>query len=166
MKTNLHSPPPAGPSLAEKQAEISARLAVLPNLQQRLNHLVDEARQRPHLPAELCTDAHRVPGCLARLWLVPEFRAGRCWFRCESDSLIIRATASLLCDLYSDQAPAAILAHDPGFLAQFGIQQHLTPNRRNALSRVWTEIRSFARAHLPVEANPPAGGTAGEGGVG
>lgn len=134
-------------TLAERQAQISATLKALPNVQQRLNHLVDEARRQPKLPPGDCTDAHRVPGCLARLWLVSEAREGRCWFRAESDSLIIKGTAGLLCDLYSGQTPAEILAHDPGFLAEFGIQQHLTPNRRNSLARVWSEIKSFAQAH-------------------
>ena len=133
-------------TLVEKQHELSAQLAAVPGVQARLNHLVRQARARPPLPPELCTEAQRVPGCLARLWLVAEARAGRCWFRSDSDSLIIKATAGLLCDFYSGHTPAEILAHDPGFLAQHGIQQHLTPNRRNALARVWTEIKGFAQA--------------------
>ena len=39
------------------------------------------------------------------------------------------------------------LSLDPGFLAPLGITQHLTPNRRNALSKVWERIRQFAEAH-------------------
>lgn len=147
--------PASGATLAEKQQQLSAQLAALPNVQQRLNFLVDLARARPPLPAGLCTEAHRVPGCLARLWLVAEARDGRCWFRADSDSLVIKATAGLLCDLYSGQTGAAILAHDPGFLAPFGIHQHLTPNRRNALARVWSEIKSFANAQ--VSARPTGG---------
>jgi cysteine desulfuration protein SufE len=133
-------------TLAEKQQQLSAQLAPLPNVQQRLNFLVDQARSRPPLPPELCVEAHRVPGCLARLWFLAEAREGRCWFLAESDSLIIKATAGLLCELYSGHTPEEILAHDPSFLAQFGIHQHLTPNRRNSLSRIWTEIQAFAKA--------------------
>ena len=55
--------------------------------------------------------------------------------------------AGLLCEFYSGHAPAEILAHDPKFLAPLGITQHLTPNRRNALSKVWERIRQFAEAH-------------------
>jgi cysteine desulfuration protein SufE len=134
-------------TLAEKERQIGASLAEFRNVQQRLNWLVEEARARPSLPAETCTEAHRVPGCLARLWLVTDFREGRCHFQAESDSLIIKGIAGLLCRLYSDCTPAEILAHDPGFLAPYGISQHLTPNRRNALARVWEEIRHFAQTH-------------------
>jgi len=149
-------------TLAEKQQQVSAQLAALPNLQQRLNWLVEQARARPPLPPEFCIEAYRVPGCLARLWFVAELRTGCCWFRADSDSLLIKATAGLLCDLYSGQPPAEILGHDPAFLAQFGIQQHLTPNRRNALSRIWTQIKSFAKSQLPPapDDNPATSPTA------
>ncbi len=133
-------------TLPEKQQQITARLAEFGSVQQRLNWLVDQARARPALPRELCAEAQRVPGCLARLWFVAAFRDGACQFQTESDSLIIKAIAGLLCDLYSGQAPADILAHDPSFLAEFGIHQHLTPNRRNSLARIWGEIRRFAEA--------------------
>jgi cysteine desulfuration protein SufE len=131
-------------TLSEKQRQIAAQLAGCRNVQQRLNWLVDQARARPASPPELRTDAHRVPGCLARLWFVSECQEGHCHFQAESDSLIIKAIAGLLCDFYSGHTPAEILAHDPAFLAEYGIHQHLTPNRRNALSRVWDEIHRFA----------------------
>jgi hypothetical protein len=38
-------------------------------------------------------------------------------------------------------------AHSPEFLAPLGITQHLTPNRRNALAKVWERIRAFAEAN-------------------
>jgi cysteine desulfuration protein SufE len=134
-------------TLAEQEKQLSAQLAALPNVQQRLNWLVEQVRTRPPLPDALRSEAHRVPGCLARLWFVAEMQAGNCIFQSDSDCLIVKSTASLLCDFYSGHPPAEILAHDPGFLAAFGIHQHLTPNRRNALARIWTEIRSFAKVH-------------------
>ncbi len=105
---------------------------------------MEQARQRPALAAELKTEAHRIPGCLANLWLVAEFREGLCWFQCDSDSQVVRAVAGLLCDFYSGQKPAEIVAVEPGFLEQVGINQHLTSNRRNVLSRVWERMRTFA----------------------
>ena len=135
-------------NLAEKQAELTAQLAALNNGQDRLALLVGRAKQYPPLPSPSRTDENLIPGCLAKLWLVPGFRDGRCFFGCDSDSLVVKAVAGLLCDLYSGCAPAEILAHHPGFLAPFGITQHLTPNRRNALSKVWERIRGFAEANV------------------
>lgn len=131
-------------NLAEKQVALTARLAALKNGQDRLAFLVEKARQRSPPAPEFRVDENLVPGCLAKLWFAPELCDGKCFFVCDSDSLVVKAIAGLLCEFYSGHAPAEILAHDPGFLAPLGITQHLTPNRRNALSKVWERIRQFA----------------------
>jgi cysteine desulfuration protein SufE len=138
---------PAPATLAAKQQALREALSQPHGPQQRLAWLIEQARLRQPLDAAGRTDAHRVEGCLARLWLVAQFRDGRCHYQCDSDSLIVKAIAGLLCDFYSGHTPGEILAHAPAFLSQFGITQHLTPNRRNALSRVWETIRAFALAH-------------------
>jgi cysteine desulfuration protein SufE len=134
-------------NLAEKQVQLAAQLAALKNGQDRLSVLVDQARKRPPLAPELRVDENLIPGCLAKLWFVAHFRDGQCLFDCDSDSLVVKAIAGLLCEFYSGHAPAEILAHDPGFLAPLGITQHLTPNRRNALSKIWERIRQFAEGN-------------------
>jgi len=134
-------------SLAEKQVELTARLAALKNGQDRLALLVENARRRPPLAPQFRADENLIPGCLAKLWFVSETRDGKCFFRCDSDSLVVKAVAGLLCEFYSGHAPVEILAHDPGFLAPLGITQHLTPNRRNALSKIWERIRQLAGAN-------------------
>ncbi len=134
-------------NLAEKQNQITAQLAALKNGQARLMFLVEQAKSRPPSPPELRVEKNRVPGCLAKLWLEAEHRGGRCFFSCDSDSLIVKAVAGLLCDFYSGQMASEILTQEPDFLGPLGIAQHLTPNRRNALARVRGSIRDFAEAH-------------------
>lgn len=134
-------------TLAEKQRELAVRLAALKTGQDRLAFLVEQAKGRPPLASEFRTEANLIPGCLAKLWLISEFRENRCFFACDSDSLVVKAIAGLLCEFYSGHDPSEIVAHDPGFLAPLGIVQHLTPNRRNALSQVWERIRQRAAAH-------------------
>jgi cysteine desulfuration protein SufE len=131
-------------NLAEKQVALTARLAALKNGQDRLALLVEQAKKIPPLAPEFRADEFLIPGCLAKLWFVPVFRDGKCFFNCDSDSLVVKAIAGLLCEFYSGHEPAEILAHDPKFLAPLGITQHLTPNRRNALAKVWERIRQFA----------------------
>jgi len=134
-------------TLADKQRELSAQLSRFKNGQDRLASLVERARAQKIFPLDWRVDANLVPGCLAKLWFVTEFRDGLCFFTADSDSLVVKAIAGLLCEFYSSQPPAEILAHDPGFLAPLGVTQHLTPNRRNALSKIWGRIHHFAAAH-------------------
>jgi cysteine desulfuration protein SufE len=143
--------------LAEKERRLLAELASMPDAATRLTWLIEQARARPMLPAELRVDANRIEGCLSKLWFVEEFREGRCWFRSESDSLIVKSLAGLLTDFYSGRKPEEIARHDPVFLSAVGLSHHFTANRRNALGRVWQKMRDFAEHHLPqaAPANPP-----------
>ena len=63
-------------ALPEHQQLLQGRLLQIADPQQRLAFLVEEARRRPALAPALRDDAHRVEGCLIRVWFVPEFRVG------------------------------------------------------------------------------------------
>src|SRR5665647_3964849 len=108
-------------TLAEKQVEITTHLAALKNGQDRLALLVAQAKKITPRPPEFRAEENLIPGCLAKLWFAPQFRDGKCFFDCDSDSLVVKAIAGLLCDFYSGHAPAEIMAHDPGFLGPLGI---------------------------------------------
>ena len=133
--------------MPEKQRRLLAELVPIEDAQARLAWLIERARERPLLPAELRVEAHRVEGCLSKLWFVPEFRDGRCWFRSESDSLFVKAMAGLLCDFYSGHTPEKISATNLGFLKHLGILHQLAENRRRTIARIEEKIRHFAQEH-------------------
>ena len=143
-------------TIAEKKQRLVARLADLRDARERLAYVVECGRQQRPLEGELKVDSARVEGCLAQLWLVASFENGKCHFRTDSESAVMKGVAALLCDFYSDQSPVEIVETDPTFLKQSGITQHLTPNRRNGLARIWETIREFAAARLKEN-----GGTTG-----
>ena len=100
-------------TLADKQRELSDAMRRLKTAQDRLAYLVRRGREHPPLDAVFKTDAWRVEGCLAKLWFVPEFREGRCHFKIESDSAVIKGIAAVLCEFYSGCAPGEILGAGP-----------------------------------------------------
>ncbi|MFN7140916.1 MAG: SufE family protein [Limisphaerales bacterium] len=138
-------------TIAEKKNALLTRLSAIKNSQERFAHLIALSRQQPPLESQFKTDTYRVEGCLAKLWFVAEFRDGRCYFRADSESAIVKSVAVLLCDFYNAQAPEEIVSTDPSFFESVGISQHLTQNRRNSLSKIWEKIRSFAEAHIAPE---------------
>jgi cysteine desulfuration protein SufE len=135
-------------TLAEKKAGLIEDLSLLPTGQDRLMYIVDKARKTPPLSAELRTDRTRVEGCLSNLWFVPDFRDGKCFFQVDADSHIVRGIALVLAEFYSGHSPDEILQNDPEFLSEVGITQHLSPNRRNGLSRLWDKIRIFSAEQM------------------
>ncbi len=130
--------------LDERKETLLAELALFGDPHARLEYLIDEARAMESLPPELCVEENRVEGCMSNLWFVAETRDGRCWFRCQADSLVVKSIAGLLCRFYSGATPTEILAHDPSFLREAGITEHLSSNRRNALTKVWGRIKRTA----------------------
>jgi cysteine desulfuration protein SufE len=123
-------------TLDEKQTALKAELSRIKNGQQRLAHVVERARRQAPLEASLKRDEFLVEGCLAKLWFIPTFLDGTCTFQTDSHSAIVKGISLLICEFYSGGTPEEILAHDSSFLAEMGITQHLTPNRRNGLERL------------------------------
>lgn len=132
-------------SLAAKQQQLIDDLLLIEDAQERLAALVDRARPRPPLPATERTDAHRVRGCVSQAWVATELRDGRCHFRGDADSPLVRGLIILLCDLYSDAAPAEIVATEPVILEALGLDRTLSPTRLNGLRSVRAHIAAFAR---------------------
>lgn len=113
----------------------------------RLEYLVDRARAMPSLPDEAKIEANRIEGCMAQLWMISSYAGGACHFQSDSDSMVVKSIAGLLCEIYDGATPKEILEHSPEFLAEAGITSHLSANRRNALTQVWKRIRAFAEAN-------------------
>lgn len=140
-------------TLAEKKQELIEELTIIEDPQERFAYIIDRARSLPPLPAEYQIETFRIEGCQSNLWLVPSFENGLCHFRVDSDAVITKGVAGLLTELYSDCPPEEILQHEPTFLAEVGVNQHLTPNRRNGLSNVWKTIKAYAELCLRNQAS-------------
>lgn len=137
-----------------KRARLEEDLSALPDAYERFGYLVDLGRSHAGLPADEQTPERKVEGCVSSVYLQESMEDGRCFFRVEADSAIVKGIAALLCDLYSGEPPECVVARDPDFLEEFGITQHLSPNRRNGLTQVYKRMKSFAVWAL---ANQPSG---------
>lgn len=135
-------------SLADKQAALVEEITLIPDAYERLGHIVELGKKAEGLSEDLRIDSFKIEGCMSQLWVVPEFRDGLCYFKSESDSAIVKGIASLLCNFYSEAKPDEIIQEDASFLGEVGITQHLSPNRRNGLSRIVEAIQRFAQSCL------------------
>lgn len=133
-------------TLAEKQQQLIEDYTVIPDAQERLALVVDQARRRPPLSEAERTEANRVKGCVSLAWLVGELRDGRCYFRSDADSPLVRGLLALLCDFYSGATPAEAAATEPALIEKLGLDRNLSPTRLNGLRSVRARIRDFALA--------------------
>lgn len=131
-------------TLAEKQQQLIDDLLFIEDAHERLTAIVERAQLRRAVAPEDHVEAHRVPGCVSLVWVIGEARDGRCWFRSDADSPVVRGLVALLCDLYSDSPAEEIIACEPVLLEKLGLLRTLSPTRLNGLRSVRACIRQFA----------------------
>ena len=135
-------------SIEEKRDQIVEELSPFEDHLERLTYVIDRAKDLPGLEDAYKIDTFLIKGCVSQLWIFPSFSDGKCNFQADSEASITKGTASLLCELYSGETPEDVLRLEPDFLAEVGITQHLSPNRRNGLTGVREKIKAYAQMQL------------------
>jgi len=130
----------------ERSQKIVEDLTSIPDPEERFLHVMEKGKKYPGLPNDKKIDKFKIEGCASQLWLVPDFRDGKCFFSVDSDAFITKGVSSILAEVYSDATPDEVIALDPEFLREAGVTQHLSPNRANGLSAICKQIKLYAIA--------------------
>jgi cysteine desulfuration protein SufE len=128
--------------------ELSQELAELEDWDERYQYLVDLGRQLPRIDPALQSQENRVQGCMSTVWMSARFSSDpqrRMELIADSDSLIVKGLIVLLMSLYDQRPAAEVLDVDAeAAFRQLGLEQHLSPNRRNGLYAMVKRIRQLA----------------------
>lgn len=118
------------------------------NPQERLTAIMEDARKHPPIEAENRIPEFRVQGCVSSVWLIPELRDGRCLFRFDADSPMVRGLVYLVVACFNERTPDEILAEPFTALKALRLENQLSPTRLRGLAAVEERIRTFAQACL------------------
>jgi cysteine desulfuration protein SufE len=146
--------------LVEKLQHLIADFSVLDDPQERLSTIIDRNKKTPPLPASDRSDANRVRGCVSVVWLVGELREGRCYFRSDAESPVVRGLVSFLCDFFNGAPIAEVATSDLEPLDALDLTRNLSPTRRNGLAAARNAIRAFAQKQFASSAKPSDDATA------
>ncbi len=113
-----------------------------------LHHLMELGGALPPLSPEEKKAAHLVPGCLSRVWLLPEVMGTRLFFRGHAEALITAGLLALLLILFAGEAPQAIRAYTPTFLTRLRLDQLLGAQRRSGFPHM---IAAFHQAAAQMD---------------
>ena len=134
-------------SIPDTFAEMVENFDLLEDWEQRIEYVIDLGKDLEPLPEADRVEANKVPGCAAQVWLATKRCDGRLVFHADSDSAISKGNVALLLALFSDRAPAEILAFDAkAALDRLGLPQALTRQRANGLNAMVGRIRQEALA--------------------
>ncbi|MFG1494572.1 SufE family protein [Halobacteriovorax sp. ZH4_bin.1] len=113
----------------------------------RYMHIISRGKEMESLSEDLQKEEYKVKGCQSQVWLIPELKDGKVYFRADSDAAIVKGIVSILVGVYSDATPDEILATKPDFLDTIGLRQHLSMSRANGLSSMIKQISMYALAY-------------------
>ena len=139
----------AQPPIDAVLAELAEEFDLLGDWESRIGYVIELGRELAHLPEADRTEANKVPGCAAQVWVAVHPRGDRLEFLADSDSALSKGNIALLLRLYSGRAPAEILAFDArAALDRLGLPSALTRQRANGLNAMVGRIRDSAAAAL------------------
>ena len=134
------------PSLADRKKQVIAEMESLVGKDNRLKYVVDRGKELPAMAEKFKIDQFLVKGCISKAWLFPQLTGGHVRFFADSEAMVVKGLMAILLDVYNDGTPDEIVAEDGSFLADLGVSEHLSMNRRNGLANVLKLIHGYAAA--------------------
>lgn len=113
---------------------------------ERYDFIIDLGRELPELPTELQTAENIVEGCMSTVWLstdIPDSDSP-VEIQADSDSIIVKGLVVVLLAYYRGMTASQIVESDcSDYLVKLGLNQHLSPQRRNGLFAMIKRLKSL-----------------------
>lgn len=113
--------------------ELTENFSLFDDWEERYKYLIDLGKNLPPMPESLKTEETLVRGCTSRVWLICETdEVGAYHFTVDSDAHIVKGLIVILLSAYEGKTAVEISEVDiETAFEQIGLNQHLSPNRRN-----------------------------------
>jgi cysteine desulfuration protein SufE len=114
----------------------------------RYRLLIDLGRQLEPMPDPLKTDATKVRGCSASVWVYPTARDGRLHFLADSNAAITKGIVALILSAVQDKPAAEVAQMDiHQSLAPFELRKHLSANRTQGVPNMIALVKQTAERY-------------------
>jgi len=134
-------------TISEAQNAIIEEFEELTDWEERYSRIIKMGRELSEMPDEVRIDKNKIDGCQSQVWMNANFENGKIHFQADSDAMIVKGLIALVIKVYSGHAPAEILSTPPEFIKKIGIDNHLSPTRKNGLSAMLKQIQMYAVAY-------------------
>lgn len=125
--------------------ELSDNFSFLIDWEDKYRYLIELGDALPPFPEEDKTDDHKVDGCQSQVWMTAEKTGDTYTFHATSDAHIVRGLIAVLLTLINGKTATEILALDiPSIFRELGLEDHLSPTRRNGFFAMTERIRRIA----------------------
>jgi cysteine desulfuration protein SufE len=117
----------------------------LVDAEDRYRLLIDLGRQLEPMPDALKTDATKVRGCSASVWVYPAASEGRLHFLADSNAAITKGIVALGLSAVQDKPASEVARMDVAqLLAPFDLSKHLSANRTQGVPNMIALVQQTA----------------------
>lgn len=113
--------------------------------EERYKYIIDLGRHLPPMDDAVKTNETIVRGCTSRVWMIADKDdQGRFQVVADSDAHIVKGLIAILLSAYNGKTANDIANMDiEEKFRQLGLDQHLSPNRRNGFFAMVERVKSF-----------------------
>src|SRR6476661_1748386 len=120
----------------------------LVDAEDRYRLLIDLGRQLEPMADALKTDATKVRGCSASVWVYPTSANGRLHFLADSNAAITKGIVALVLSAVQDKPAAEVAGMDvTAALAPFELSKHLSANRTQGVPNMIALVKHTAERY-------------------
>jgi cysteine desulfuration protein SufE len=112
----------------------------------RLQYLVDKAKEVEPLPDAAKTEDNRIHGCASKLWIIGGAKDdGTMMYQVDGDAHITKGTAKVVTDIVNGEHRSTVANLTVESFEPLGIKELLTMQRQNGLGELINRIIGLAR---------------------
>ncbi len=120
----------------------------LVDAEDRYRLLIDLGRELEPMPDALKTDATKVRGCSASVWVYPTAKDGRLHFLADSNAAITKGIVALILTAVQDKPAAEVARMDVSeALSPFELRKHLSANRTQGVPNMIELVKKTAERY-------------------
>lgn len=133
-------------SIPAIEAEIVEEFSLFDSWDDKYEYIIDLGKKLPPLEDEHKKEENKVRGCQSTVWLIADYKAGKVFYKAESDAVIVKGLISMLIRVLSGQSPDAIINAPLDFIGDIGMMSHLAQTRSNGLLAMVKQMKHYALA--------------------
>ena len=131
-----------GSSTLDRMVE---RLAGASDPKRRYAYVLWLARKLPAPDSDLFHEGNLVRGCVSQVYVRGSLQGGKLRWQGDSDAQITKGLLALLIEGTEGLAPGVLVAMNPAFIQETGLQASLTPSRANGFLNIFKTMQAQAR---------------------
>lgn len=127
--------------------ELIDNFSFLDGWEEKYQYVIDLGHKLEPLDEKYKTDDWKIKGCQSQVWLVPQIQNGVFHFKGDSDAILVKGIISIVLLIYNDKTADEIKNIDvTKIFVKLGLEENLTPSRRNGMLSMVEKIKQYAAA--------------------